>query len=162
MEKIILNFNYWIDILYKKKLLKLIFWSKIDDFIKKFWKETHISTNTYTKLYDKIYYFCNNSLQICVNNNIIYWIEISYDIWCKVMFLDKSIFNTKVDDLISYINKYYKYDKKDPWLWNSFIFHDIGLSLRRENKPQDFKKDLWENEYQKWVYFNTVRLWKST
>lgn len=107
-------------------------------------------------------FYLNNCLQIFYSNdNRLEYIEISYPINYDVIFSNISIFKTKADDLLKLVTEKYKYDDKKPELWNSYIFPDIELSLRRENKPEDFDEDLWESDYEKWIHFNTIWIWKK-
>lgn len=131
---------------------KILFWTTIEKVIYELWKPD--------KIYSKEIYYIIHNHQILFefNEQKLVYIEVSYEDNNLVYIENINVFQEKVEQLIkSLANKYWNYKSNDKWY--SYDFTNINLSLRRESKPEDFEEYLWENDYQKWFFFNTVGIW---
>lgn len=88
----------------------------------------------------------------------------------QVFFKDISIFNTKSQDLVSYLEDFSNYNKDsmDAQLGYMYIFDDIGLTLWRSNVfKEDILNEAWfhelaqeeKNYLLKQQYFESVSMW---
>lgn len=133
---------------------KILLWSTNKQIINALWKPDKVyGKNTYYNIYNHqvLFYFDENKSLI--------YIEITYLNDNNVLYLEKiNIFQEKVEKLVTLLSdKYWNYISNDKWYF--YDFTKINLSLRRESIPKDFHEDLGENDYQKWIYFNTVWIW---
>jgi hypothetical protein len=89
-----------------------------------------------------------------------HYIELSYEIENTYLFWVK-VFNTKVEKLVDFLTneKKYRYDEINPEPWYTYIFKNLDLVLWRAAIPEEIEEDLWETDYQKWIYFASIWIW---
>lgn len=153
MDKIVIMPHKGIKIWDKEILL----WSNVVNLEKILWKWDFYS-------WEKISYhkILNHHISIFYNNEKkINYIELSSNYDKNYVYLnDINIFNEKVDKLLTlFVKNLWLYKNIEEWL--AFDFINADISLWRPSKPEDTNEDLWENDYQKWIYFSVVWIWEK-
>lgn len=137
----------------------LIIWEDKNNILNFLWTPTHISK--WEISWEDTYYFFKNSLQLTFSQ---YWklvyIEIFYDLSNNVYLDWFSIFKTDCNNLLKQLRKNY-WDFEEEYKWTSYVNYKNSISFWRPSRPEDIEEDLWENDYQKWIYFSVVWIWEK-
>lgn len=148
---------YWIEIRWLFQLKEIKFWMKKNDIINILGIPRSIELN---KDEETLYYY-DNSLQLIIDKKI--WILVYIYIihyLSKNVFIDNiSVFNTKAEELINKFNNLYQNNKKLSVEWYWYIYNELEISFSRQWIPWDIVEDIWETDYEKWIYFFAVWLW---
>lgn len=156
MKEIKIIPRYWIVIEDNWIIKQLELWVSKNLILILLWEPLFIKEWILTQ--EDCYYYENNSLQLTFSkDNKLLYIEINYDL--EEIYIDNfKIFKIEVDELLDKLSKNY-WNYIEDYKWTSYIFNDFDISFGRPCKPDESEEELWENDYQKWIYFSYAGVW---
>lgn len=157
MKKIILIPKDGIEIYQDWNNIILTLWDTLEKVISKIWNPIDTLQK---KGGENICYYLNNSLQLW----FIWWklsaIQITYDLCENIYLKSFNLFKLNCEYLINNLSNIY-WEFKEEFKKTSYINFEYSIWFWRPTTPKDIEADLLENDYQKWIYFSTILIWKE-